>query len=85
MRRDELQPNAITYHAIINACGKSSFPEMALQLFVERQQEELWPYGISYSNLFSACGEGSVPERALQLSYEMRQQTYSQMRSLTAL
>ena len=43
LRQDGLQPNVITYSALISACGEGSVPERALQLFAEMRQQTSSP------------------------------------------
>ena len=60
-RQRGLEPNVITYRAVICAGG------LALQHFDEIRQQGLQPNVITYSALISACGKCDMPERALQL------------------
>ena len=53
MRRDELQPNVITYSALISACGKGCRPEWAWQLFDGVRQDGLLTNVVTYGTRFS--------------------------------
>ena len=72
--QDNLQPNVITYNALISACGKGRMVEVALQLFDDMRQHGVQPDVITYNALISACGNGRMTERALQFLDEMQQQ-----------
>ena len=49
MQLQGLQPNVISYSAVISACGKCGMPERASQLFDKMQQQELEPKVITYT------------------------------------
>merc|ERR1712226_1283361 len=72
MQRRGLQPDVITYSALISACEKACEPEKALELFVEMQRRGLQPDVITYSALISACGKACKPEKAHELFAEMQ-------------
>ena len=54
MQQQGLQPNVITYSAVVSACGKCEIPERALQLFDEMQQQGLEPNVIIYTAVIGA-------------------------------
>ena len=57
MRLQELQPNVVTYNALISACTKGRITERALQLFFfVLQLLGLQPNVITYNTFICACG-----------------------------
>ena len=72
MQLQGLQPNVITYSAVVSACGKCRMPLRALQLFDEMQQQGFEPNLITYIAVSSACGKGRMPKGALQLLMRCR-------------
>eukprot|EP00931_Biecheleriopsis_adriatica_P106333 TRINITY_DN8079_c3_g1_i5.p3 TRINITY_DN8079_c3_g1~~TRINITY_DN8079_c3_g1_i5.p3 ORF type:complete len:122 (-),score=24.85 TRINITY_DN8079_c3_g1_i5:105-470(-) len=70
MQQRGVQPNAITFNALINACGKGSQAEKAVEVFEEMQQRGLTPDVITYSALISACAKGSQAEKAVEVFEE---------------
>ncbi|PRQ59072.1 putative tetratricopeptide-like helical domain-containing protein [Rosa chinensis] len=47
----------VAWSALISACVQSGFPEVALSLFRDRQNENLKPCGITLVSVLAACGE----------------------------
>ena len=72
MLQQGLQPDVITYSALITACEKGGMAERALQVFDKMLQQGLQPDVITYSALIHACKRGGMGERASQLFDEMR-------------
>ena len=58
MQQQGLEPNVITYNAMISACEKGQQAERVLQLFEAMQQQRLEPNVITYNAMISACGKG---------------------------
>ena len=72
MNHNGLEPNTITYNAVISACEKGEWPEKALELLEEMQHNGLEPDMITYSVVISACEKKKWPKKALQLLEEMK-------------
>ena len=68
MQQQGLEPNVITYTAVISA------RELTLQLFDEMRLQGRQLKVITFSAVFTACGKREMPERALQLLDQMQQQ-----------
>eukprot|EP00959_Pyramimonas_sp_CCMP1952_P320847 6714346-Pyramimonas_sp.AAC.1 len=70
-----LEPNAISYSAVISSCEKCEQWQRALSLLSEMWEATLEPNAISYSAVISACGKCEQWQRALALLSEMREAT----------
>ena len=55
MQRRGLQPNVITFHAVVSACEKGKQPEQALQLFGKMQRRCLGRVLITFNAVIRAC------------------------------
>ena len=53
-----LEPDMVTYSALISACGKGQELRRALNVCAEMWRQALEPDMVTYSALISACGEG---------------------------
>eukprot|EP00931_Biecheleriopsis_adriatica_P022127 TRINITY_DN14304_c0_g1_i3.p1 TRINITY_DN14304_c0_g1~~TRINITY_DN14304_c0_g1_i3.p1 ORF type:complete len:132 (-),score=31.27 TRINITY_DN14304_c0_g1_i3:27-422(-) len=73
MKQSGLQPDAVTYSALISACAKSNQTEKALEIFAEMKQSGLQANVITYNALISACTKGERIEKALEIFAEMKQ------------
>ena len=71
MQQRGLEPNVITYNALISACEKGHNAEKAMELFVEMHQRGLEPNVITYTTLISACAKDHNAEKAMELFTEM--------------
>ncbi|CAJ1347005.1 unnamed protein product, partial [Effrenium voratum] len=67
MRQQQLQPNRVTYSALISCCEKSSQADEALRLFSEMRQLSMEMDIVVYNAVISACEKGRNPEMALHL------------------
>ncbi|XP_004308878.1 PREDICTED: pentatricopeptide repeat-containing protein At2g39620 [Fragaria vesca subsp. vesca] len=47
----------VSWSALISACVQSGYPEVALSLFRDRQNENLKPCGVTLVSVLAACGE----------------------------
>ena len=65
MQQKGLQPDVITYTAVITACAKGGMAKRALQLFDAMRHHGLQPNVITYNAVISACGKGLMAKRAL--------------------
>ena len=74
MKQRGLEPNVITYSALISACEKGQKPEDAIELFKAMKWEGVVPDVITYNALISACEKGQKFEQALKLFHAMQQQ-----------
>ena len=66
MQLERVQPNVITYNAMIAAC-KSSWPR-ALQLLEHMQRKAIEPNATTYSAAISACEKGQQAEAVAALT-----------------
>ena len=73
MQQRGLEPNEITYNALIGACKYGRNVEKAMELFAEMQQRGLEPNVITYTALISACDKGHKAEKAMEVFVEMQQ------------
>ena len=64
MRQKGIEPNVITYSALIRACAKGEQPQKAQELLQEMRQRGLEPDMITYSALTSACAKSNACEKA---------------------
>ena len=62
MEQQGVTPNAITYNALISACGKGKQPEQALNVFEAMVQQGVVPDATTYNALISACEKAKQPE-----------------------
>ena len=67
----KLEPDVISYSAVISACEKGEQWQRALSLLSEMRGVKLAPNVISYSAGISACEKGEQWQRALALLSEM--------------
>lgn len=70
-----LQPNTITYSAVISACSSAGRWQEAEQLFERMLAEtvpDCQPNTITYSSLISACERGGRLDRALDWFERMK-------------
>ena len=58
MLRYALEPNMVTYNALISACGKGQELRRAVDVCAEMRRQALEPNMVTYSGLISACGKG---------------------------
>ena len=72
MQQREVEPDVITFNALISACEKEHQAEKALQLFDEMQQRGLEPDVITHTALCSACGNGQEWSGALHSLMQMK-------------
>ena len=74
MRQQGLQPDVVTYGALITALAKADQPAQALVGLRAMRQQGLQPDVVTYSALINAFAEANQPSRALEVLKEMRQQ-----------
>merc|ERR1712217_302535 len=72
MQRRGLQPDVITFLALISACEKACKPEKALELFAEMQRRGLQPNNITCNSLISCRKNACKPKQVLELFAEMQ-------------
>ena len=70
MHKQSVASNAITFNALISACGKGKQPERALKVFEAVVQQSVVPTTTTYNALISACEKGTQPEQAARASPE---------------
>ena len=58
MLRQALEPNMVTYSALISACGKGQELRRTFDVCEEMRRQALEPDMVTYSALISACGKG---------------------------
>lgn len=68
-----LEPNVITYSALVSACTKGSKWQMALNLMSEMKDAGLKPDVVSCNAAISACEKGGKWQEALSFLGEMKE------------
>jgi pentatricopeptide repeat domain-containing protein 1 len=68
-----VQPNVITYSALISACAKGAQWQRAMAVFEEMKAAGVQPNDITYSALISACDKGAQWQRAMEVFEEMKE------------
>ena len=58
MQQQNVVPNAITYNALITACGNSKQLEQTFEVFEAMQRQNVVPDKITYNALISVCEKG---------------------------
>ena len=53
-----VEPNIITFNALISACAKAGKWRLALKVFKQMQKQNVAPDTISFSSLITACQKG---------------------------
>jgi pentatricopeptide repeat domain-containing protein 1 len=67
-----VQPDVITYSALISACEKGAQWQRAMEVFKEMKTAGVKPDDITYSALISACEKGAQWQRAMEVFKEMK-------------
>ena len=81
MLQKGLQPNVITYNALISACGKFAMTAKALHLFEEMQKQGLQPKVITYTAVITTGGmKSGMTMRACSSLRRCRSRDFSPMR-----
>ena len=73
MQGQGLEPNVITYSALISACAAGDNAETALQVFAEVQRKGFVSLGITCNALINACAKNNNADKAFQLLVVMQQ------------
>eukprot|EP00931_Biecheleriopsis_adriatica_P095279 TRINITY_DN6891_c0_g1_i10.p1 TRINITY_DN6891_c0_g1~~TRINITY_DN6891_c0_g1_i10.p1 ORF type:complete len:126 (-),score=29.61 TRINITY_DN6891_c0_g1_i10:130-462(-) len=75
MKQSGLQPDVITFNALISACEQGNHSEKALEIFAEMRQRGLQPNVITYDSLVRAGQKANTRELAMNVFAEMQQET----------
>ena len=62
LRKQGLQPSAMTYTALLNACAKAGQLKVARKLFATMHSLQLAPTVQAYTALMDACVNKATPE-----------------------
>ena len=62
LRKQGLQPSAMTYTALLNACAKAGQLKVARKLFATMHSLQLEPTVQAYTALMDACVNRATPE-----------------------
>jgi pentatricopeptide repeat protein len=73
MTEQGVEPDTITYSALISACEKSGQWQKAVEIFGWMSMRRIEPNVYTYSALISACEKGGQWELAIEVFDEMRQ------------
>lgn len=68
MCRAGVEPNVITYNALIAACARCNEPDMAYEVFEDMQDHGLKADKFSYGSLIDSCAKSGQVNRAFQIS-----------------
>ena len=72
MKKAGLQPDVVTYSAMVDACAKSAQLELARKVFEEMKAAGVEPNLKVYSTMISACEKGKQWELAREVFEEMK-------------
>ncbi|CAJ1415041.1 unnamed protein product [Effrenium voratum] len=61
LRAEDLQPNQVTYNALIACCKTGKMEDQAWQLFEEMQRASFEPNALTYASLLAASASASAP------------------------